>query len=118
MSNADVKQVSSTTGTFRALEARVATPAGNPAPETGKKAPDKAEARSVDVVELAARLNSAARSIGRDLRFKVNMSDGSSVIQVLDRDTGEIIREIPPEKARLSVSESGNIDLRLYDGSA
>ena len=44
----------------------------------------------------------------KDLRFKVDMNSGRSVIQVLDRDTGEIIREIPPEKASKRVSGQNN----------
>ena len=64
---------------------------------------------------IYTRVNVASRTIGRDLRFKVDMNSGNSVIQVLDRDTGEIIREIPPEKAKISVSISGDMQLRLYD---
>ncbi len=91
-------------------------PAGKPAPETGKDVPVKAE-KTPDLEALTAQLNRVSIAIGRDLRFKVNMDDGSSVIQVLDRETGEIIREIPPEDARLSVAVNGEIDMQLFDGS-
>jgi uncharacterized FlaG/YvyC family protein len=43
------------------------------------------------------------------------MESGRSVIQVLDRETGEVIRQIPPEKAELSVAGNGAVQLRLYD---
>ena len=56
-----------------------------------------------------------SQTIGRDLRFRINLESGQSVIQVLDRDTGEIIREIPPEKARISVAINGNLNISLYD---
>ena len=46
------------------------------------------------------------------------MQSGRSVIQVLDRDTGEVIRQIPPEKASLYVSESGAVAMRLLDAQA
>ena len=126
MSNADIKQISSATGTFQALQFKApevarggkATPdTGKVAPEAGKEAPVPAE-EQVDLEAIAAELNVASQSIGRDLRFKVDMNSGSSVIQVLDRDTGEIIREIPPEKAKLSVSSNGDMQLRLYDALA
>lgn len=81
---------------------------------TGNKVP-VAERPDPNIEELARKLNVATRSIGRDLRFEVNMESGRSVIQVLDRDTGEVIRQIPPEKASLYLAPSGGIALRLYD---
>ena len=126
MSNVDIKPVASATGTYPALQIKAeeaarggkAAPAtGNVAPQAGKEAPVAAE-EQVDLEAIAAELNVASQSIGRDLRFKVDMNSGSSVIQVLDRETGEIIREIPPDKAKLSVSSDGAMQLRLYDALA
>ena len=65
--------------------------------------------------KLARKLNLATQSIGRDLRFQVDLEKGRSVIQVLDRETGEIIRQIPPENAKTYVSNFGDVALRLYD---
>ena len=70
-----------------------------------------------DMEQLAQSLNVSSRSIGRDLRFEVDMESGRSVIQVLDRDTGELIRQIPPEKTSLYLLEAGSVALRLYDDS-
>ena len=119
MSEQDVKPVSNATGTYPALQPRqVEIPAGgNAAPETGKEVPAQA-VKGPDLEAIAAKLNVATQSIGRDLRFKVDMDSGQSVIQVLDRETGEIIREIPPEKAELSLSASGQMQLRLFNGLA
>ena len=119
MSDQDVKQISNVTGTFRTLQlnaesARPAQPAGKVAPETGKEVPAPAKTKP-DLEELARQLNVANRSIGRDLRFEVNMESGRSVIQVLDRETGEVIRQIPPEKTSLYQSGNGAVALRLYD---
>jgi len=117
MSTEDVRSISSVTGTFRQLRSvdggraaetgKTEAPTGKNVPAVGKSEPE--------VRELAKKLNVATKSIGRDLRFEVDMESGRSVIQVLDRDTGEVIRQIPPEKARLYVSESGAVALRLYD---
>lgn len=115
MSNSDVKALSSSTGSYPVLRVAKDEPAGKPAPETGKDVP--VEEKTPDLEALTAALNRVSVAIGRDLRFKVNMDDGSSVIQVLDRETGEIIREIPPEDARLSVAVNGEINMRLFDGS-
>ena len=118
MATEDIKSVSSVTGTFRQLPStdgsRVSTQAGKQEAPSGKELP-VVEKSAAEVEELARKLNVATQSIGRDLRFEVDMESGRSVIQVLDRDTGEVIRQIPPEKARLYVSESGAVALRLYD---
>ena len=116
MSNFDVKQVSNATGTFQALQpnSSVMSPGGRLAPETGKELP-VSETEELDLRSLASKLNVTSQTIGRDLRFRINLDSGQSVIQVLDRDTGEIIREIPPEKARISVAINGNLNISLYD---
>ena len=118
MSNQDLKSVSSLSGTFRQLPAVSASGdaarTGNTATDAGRNVPVERETRP-DVEALARKLNMASQSIGRDLRFEVNMDSGRSVIQVLDRETGEVIRQIPPEKASLYRSTSGEMALRLYD---
>ena len=117
MSSDDLKSVTSVTGTFRLLPAQAEgkdPTDGNDRTAPGKNMP-VAEQRSPDVEELAKTLNVATQSIGRDLRFEVNMDSGRSIIQVLDRETGEVIRQIPPEKASLYRSGDGAVALRLYD---
>jgi len=116
MAEADLKAVSSATGTFAALRPQLQsdTPSGNRLPESGNDVPvpDKT---GPDMEALARALNQASQSIGRDLRFEVDMESGRSVIQVLDRDTGEVIRQIPPEKADLYLNGSGAVQIRLYN---
>lgn len=117
MSSDDLKSVASVTGTYRrppALAAGGNSINGNDKTMPGKKVPDAEQAKP-DVEKLAKKLNVAIQSIGRDLRFEVNMDSGRSVIQVLDRETGEVIRQIPPEKASLYRSSDGAVALRLYD---
>ncbi len=117
MSEQDLKPVSAGTGTFAILQTgapREAAERGKALPEGGTEAPQKLQ--SVEALEeLAAELNRSTTSIGRDLRFEVDMESGRSVIQVLDRETGELIRQIPPEKARTYLNGSGAVQLRLYD---
>ncbi len=116
MSDTALKTVSGT-GTFRVLEmsrpqAAPAAGGNEPAP-AGKVLP--VEIPKADLGALAKQLNDAARNIGRDLRFEVNLESGRSVIQVLDRETGEIIRQIPPEKVTPYLKENGALEVRLYD---
>jgi len=117
MSSDDIKSVSSATGTFRQLSPPVGasdSTSGKDETTPGKNVP-VVEKSGPEIEELARKLNVASQSIGRDLRFEVNMASGRSVIQVLDRETGEVIRQIPPEKASLYHSETGVVALRLYD---
>ena len=105
------------TGSFRVLEMRervaAAAQGGKAEAPAGKALP--AETPKPDLARVAEQLNISARSIGRDLRFEVNLESGRSVIQVLDRETGEIIRQIPPEKVTPYLTENGALEVRLYD---
>lgn len=117
MADQDVKPVSAAaTGTFVALrpQTRGELGTGNPEPASGNSLP-QAEPRVPDMEKLAQALNLSSQSIGRDLRFEVDMESGHSVIQVLDRDTGEVIRQIPPDKTDIYLSGNGDVQLRLYN---
>ena len=89
---------------------------GNVAHSVGKLLPEAVPVESAQdlgiVVEL---LNFTNPTIGRDLRFQVDLDKGYAVIQVLDRETGELIREIPPDKASPYVAANGALEMRLYD---
>lgn len=106
----------SPTGTFPALRSdEVAVDrAGNDKPSAGNSLPESRESDAAELVRIAEALNDTP-SIGRNLRFKVDLASGTSVIQVLDRDTGEIIRQIPPEKVSTYLQAEGDLALRLYD---
>ena len=116
MAEADLTPLSSATGTFAALRPQPQSDVqtGNRISGSGNDLP-VVEKASPDLQELARALNLASQSIGRDLRFEVDMESGRSVIQVLDRDTGEVIRQIPPDRAELYLSGSGAVQLRLYN---
>jgi len=122
MSDLGVKGASET-GTFAALSAGVE---GGSAGERERSGAVQAAAggsempaaAKTDLESLTAKLNLASETIGRDLRFEVDMDSGRAVIQVLDRETGEIIRQIPPEKADVTLTRNGFVELKLYDGNA
>ena len=61
-----------------------------------KKAAD-AEA-FVDMTELVERFRSQVQSIQRDLNFSVDDSTGDVVVQVIDGDSGKVVRQIPSEE--------------------
>jgi flagellar protein FlaG len=71
---------------------------------------EKAEAKSVEVKEAVSRLNDFAQKTQRDLNFQVDEDSGKTVIKVYDRQSEQLVRQIPNEEAlemakRLSADE-------------
>ncbi len=62
--------------------------------------PQKAEEadKSVDMTDLVERFRSQVQSIQRDLNFSVDNSTGDVVVQVIDGDSGKVVRQIPSEE--------------------
>jgi len=57
-----------------------------------------------DVGDAVERIRTQMQSLQRNLNFSVDDSTGDVVIQVLDGDSGKIVRQIPSEEV-LRVSE-------------
>jgi len=53
---------------------------------------------TVDMTDLVERFRSQVQSIQRDLNFSVDDSTGDVVVQVIDGDSGKIVRQIPSEE--------------------
>lgn len=51
-----------------------------------------------DLEKLVEELSDLVQSVRRELRFSVDDESGRTVIRVIDSDTGETIRQIPPEE--------------------
>lgn len=119
MTDRNLTSTSDMTGAYRVPpQARPGAPAsGSPASPAGESLPPRGVDRQ-ELEALAEKLNLGSQSIGRDLRFKVDLDRQSAVIQVIDRETGEVIREIPPERARVSATDNGELVLRLLDSRA
>lgn len=119
MSEQSGNNISSATGAFTTLTSDASGHAVSGRDDSlqagGKILPLPANERKPDMEAIARSLNQAPASIGRDLRFEVNLDSGRSVIQVLDRDTGEIIRQIPPEKVSTYVLMAGGVAIRLFE---
>lgn len=52
----------------------------------------------VDMSDLVERFRSQVQSIQRDLNFSVDDSTGDVVVQVIDGDSGKVVRQIPSEE--------------------
>lgn len=72
-------------------------PAGNVPPVTGQTLPVEEPVFSAAEVEKAVEhLAELASQTQRSLRFRVDQVSGRTIITVLDAETKEIVRQIPP----------------------
>lgn len=53
--------------------------------------------QEIDVNDAVERVRTQVQSLQRDLNFSVDDSTGQVVIQVLDGDSGKVVRQIPSE---------------------
>lgn len=70
------------------------------APVDLNAAKEAAKAKAAEDIEgLVERLNTKALTSSHTLRFSIDEKLGKAIISVVDRDTDEVIRQIPPETA-------------------
>ena len=88
-----------------ASEEKTATAPGKAGAEVVQEARSPAQAASEEKAldskqlnEAVEELNDLVQSVRRELRFSVDEESGRSVISVIDSETEEIIRQIPPEQ--------------------
>lgn len=73
------------------------------------------------VDEAVANLNAYMQNMARDLQFSINEDTGHTIITVLNRETQEVIRQIPPEvvlSLAKTLSENNSIESLLDAGTA
>ena len=68
---------------------------GNNTPEAKQ---DHVAIEGSKATNAVIKLNSFIQSVGRDLLFSVDDDSGEMVIKVVDSETKELIRQIPPEE--------------------
>lgn len=108
-------------GASKAQGAAASERTAKPDPSSMVEAQAKAkaeEAQELSVEKLddaVQRLNDLAESVQRQLRFSVDDDTGRSVITVTDKETDEVIRQIPSEEvlnliSRFQKFESGILE--------
>ena len=70
-------------------------PAGKVVPPAGNTPPAP---QPMTVRQAVEQINSFLSANARDLRFRLDESSGRTVITVVNPNTGEVIRQIPPEE--------------------
>lgn len=92
--------------------AKVKAEAAKAIENTGKELPSQAqeaEARSVEVKEAVSKLNEYVQKTQRDLDFQLDEDSGKTVIRVYDRQSEQLVRQIPDEVA-LELAKNLNTD--------
>lgn len=76
-------------------------PSAEPVRQPERKAEPQASrvAPEPRVEQAVAKLNDYVQSLQRDLRFSIDKDLGRAVVNVIDRDSQEVIRQIPNETA-------------------
>ncbi len=101
--------------------AAAATPTDAHAAKAKESAPTVTEIDEEAIDEAVANLNAYMQNVERDLQFSINEETGHTIITVLNRETEEIIRQIPPEvvlSLAKTLSENNSIESLLDAGTA
>ncbi|MDX1480350.1 MAG: flagellar protein FlaG [Woeseiaceae bacterium] len=86
---------------------------GNAVPEAGKTSPPPLPGnRLPELNSLVEALNNKSRSIGRAIRFQVNLDSPTAIVQVIDRETGRLVRQIPYDQAAVMAHNARSLDLQ------
>ncbi|MCG8432437.1 MAG: flagellar protein FlaG [Gammaproteobacteria bacterium] len=93
---------------------RVAPAKGNQLPGDGKNAPRAAE-RLMSVEDAVAQLNEYMQSIRREIHFMIDGNSERPIIRVIDVQTGDTIRQIPPEEILQIARHLDSKGLHLFD---
>ncbi len=71
--------------------------------------PERVEAvpaqSALDRTELASKVENLNQLVQRNLEFSVDEDTGRSVVRVIDSNTGEVVRQIPPEQILHVISQ-------------
>jgi len=80
---------------------------------------EQAQEGQQGVREAITRLNDYVQSVQRDLQFQLDDTSGKTVVTVIDRQTSEVVRQIPDEVAlRLAQDLQQDEPLSLFDAKA
>jgi flagellar protein FlaG len=75
------------------------------------------QVRRRDAEANAQKLQALTQNLRRELKFQV-AGDGRTIIEVLDADTGDVIRTIPPEEQSRVLRALEQGDVSLLDSEA
>ena len=74
----------------------VSQQSGKPVTTAADAAPTKVDPK--EVKQAALEINQALKSLNDHLQFSVDNTTNSTVVKLTDGDTGEVLRQIPPDE--------------------
>jgi flagellar protein FlaG len=101
--------------------ARVITPSPNRAPEpipVGHIPPNSAEKMTQAFQNVVDELNQQMKSTNRNLWFEMDRTINTPVVAVTDKNTGELVRQIPAEAVLRVAHSIENLKGVLYNAQA
>lgn len=101
----------------RAAAQAVSVVADAPAPATGGKDLPQPAPQPVDLSRVVETLNRFMESSQRNLNFRFDEASGRTIITVVNPQTNEIVRQIPPEEL-LSLARTMRDAGMLFDALA
>ncbi len=104
----------------RALPAPVLNEGGKDVPPAGARLPAQAPPapEPADLTRMIEALNDFMSSSKRSLHFRYDESAGRTIITVVDPNSGEIVRQIPPEEMLALARSAVSGRALLFDQSA
>jgi flagellar protein FlaG len=109
-------------GSGRLAAAESGAPKRSPAPEGTAEIRAGTEPKidpTPDQVQAAVEsLQQMAASMDIKLNFKLSQTDNEVVVKVLNRETNEVIREIPPKSIRRLADRMAELNGLLFDSRA
>ncbi len=87
-------------------------PASRSAPSPVEQADDDALARAVEAV------NKMLDPMARGLQFSVDASTGKTVVKLVDKETNEVLREMPSREMLAIARALDRVQGLLFDGHA
>jgi flagellar protein FlaG len=100
------------------VEQQMAVPAGSPYPSDQVQTTQATKnekpiiQNEQDVQQAVEDINDHFQSMGRDLSFNVDKDSGRTIITVIDSETQEVVRQIPPEEVlslALHLQDAGGV---------
>ena len=88
------------------------------APESGRAEGSSAAMDAQNLQGMVEDLNEMAQTVQRQLSFSVDEDSGKTVIKVIDTETEEVIRQIPPEDIMEMQKHLGEMNGLLFSTSA
>ncbi|MBV2136010.1 MAG: flagellar protein FlaG [Candidatus Thiodiazotropha sp. (ex Ctena orbiculata)] len=87
------------------------------------EATEKQEAKAVqqsvviDNKALALNVENLAQMVRRDLEFSIDEDTGTQVLRVVDSETGELVRQVPPEQILHIISQIEEMNEQILPGA-